>query len=185
MGFRQTPRSYWLEWKNLWASCPGSALTSCVCVTRSSHEDTLSTLVCRTLKPHWAQHLAALHVAQHWVFRTLTPREWGEGVCPFAWNDPFCHWCICNMPSLKSSPKFRLTSQTPIITQSYYWKKNHKKKIMLRKKSIKLSISDYFCNWAEQNGPHTACAWSVLFCDQFLPSHYHGHTTGCQRALPG
>lgn len=75
-------------------------------------------------KPPWAQHLAALHLAQYWVFWTLTPREWREGVCPFAWNDPFCHWCICNMPSLKSSPKFRLTSQTPIITQSYYWEKN-------------------------------------------------------------
>lgn len=125
-------------------------------------------------KPHWAQHLAALHLAQYQVFQTFTPRERGEGVCPSAWNDPFCQWCICNMVSLKSSPKFRVTPQTPIITQSYYWEK-----------IFMLPVSDSFCHWAEQNGPHTPYAWSVLFCEQFLPSHYHGLTTGCQRALPG
>lgn len=32
MVFCQPPRSCWLEWKNLWASCLGSSLASCVCI---------------------------------------------------------------------------------------------------------------------------------------------------------
>lgn len=52
----------------------------------------------------WAQPLAALHSAPYWVFRTLTPRERGARVCPFARmtllvTNAFEIWSLSSHPS--------------------------------------------------------------------------------------
>lgn len=125
-------------------------------------------------KLSWAQHSAVLPLAQCRVSWTLTARERVGRVCPFVQNGPFCPWCICNVVSLKSSPKFRLTFLKLIIIHS------HDCKI----KSSYFKFQTILATGLNKMAFTQLVPGLFYSATNFIPSHSPGHT-GCRKALRG
>lgn len=94
---------------------------------------------------------------------------------PFVRNGPFCPWCICNMVSLKSSPKFRLTFLKPIIIHSHDCKK---------KKSSYFKFQTIPATGLNEMALTQLVPGLFYSVTNFFPSHSSGHA-GCRRALGG
>lgn len=174
-GFRSSPGLCWLGWEGPRAAGPGSALPSVSALWDNSVK-TLPPALSAGLGSQRAVLSSALSCTALSPIlslpNTYTQRTRSQSL-PFCTNDTSCHERIWNMVSLKPSLKLRLTPLKLIITQSYCWEK----------KISMFQIPDDSWNWAYQNGPHTACAWSFLFGDRFPHNRCQGHT-GCWKALP-
>lgn len=96
---------------------------------------------------------------------------------------PFCpEWSCLSLMHLQHGLSQIISHIETNFPKNNYYSFSLQGKKTNQKNLCYFKIPEHSCNWAEQNGPHIVCAWSFLFCDQFLANHYHGHS-GCQRAL--